>query len=276
MLTYVSYAKGFKAGGFNLDRTGCPNGQPYNRNRAGPGRLLPGVNTAAPFNPNIITAITANTNTFFKPEYSDSIEAGAKGTLFDRKLLLNATLFYEKFSNFQYKHLQRPGVRGGLPARGLQQGPGHRLPVAPDPRPERPGRPDHRQHPPSRTATGMQPRACWPPRASWAPPGSRLPLAPAVFRLAGGDLHLSPASDYMVRFNLGTKFNSKYNTGSDEDPRKEQTGYFVTDGRIIFGPQGRQVRCGAVWAENLFNTNYEQVASSIAASRTRRPPTPPA
>jgi outer membrane receptor protein involved in Fe transport len=63
----------------------------------------------------------------------------------------------------------------------------------------------------------------------------------------------------MVRFNLGTKFNSRYNTGSDEDPRKEQTGYFVTDGRIIFGPQDGHYDV-ELWAENLFNTNYEQVA----------------
>ena len=48
-----------------------------------------------------MVATNAISNTFFKPEYSDSAEIGAKTTLLDRKLLLNGTIFYEKFSNFQ-------------------------------------------------------------------------------------------------------------------------------------------------------------------------------
>ena len=69
-----------------------------------------------------MVATNAISNTFFKPEYSDSAEIGAKTTLFDRKLLLNATLFYEKFSNFQDNTYNGLGVRGGLPALRLQQG----------------------------------------------------------------------------------------------------------------------------------------------------------
>ena len=89
--------------------------------------------------------------------------------------------------------------------------------------------------------------------------GSRLPLAPQYSASLEGTYTYRLPSDYMVRFNLGTKFNSRYNTGSDEDPRKEQTGYFVTDGRIIFGPTSGQYDV-ELWAENLFDTRYEQVA----------------
>jgi outer membrane receptor protein involved in Fe transport len=63
----------------------------------------------------------------------------------------------------------------------------------------------------------------------------------------------------MFRFNLGAKFNSNYNTGSDEDPRKEQAAYTVTDGRIIFGPQDGHWDL-EVWSNNLFDTHYTQVA----------------
>ena len=252
LLTYLSYAKGFKAGGFNLDRTGCPNGQPVGT----PGGNCPV--SPAPFNPNLITALTANTNTFFKPEYSDSIEAGAKTTLFDRKLLLNATLFYEKFTNFQYNtfnglvfvvdslpvvyskgldtdFLWRPirdlNVQGGLTIANTRF-----------------------SHTDGSSTSGVLATSGF-----LGAPGSRLPLAPQYSASLEGTYTYRLPRDYMVRFNLGTKFNSRYNTGSDEDPRKEQTGYFVTDGRIIFGPQSARYDV-ELWAENLFNTNYQQVA----------------
>ncbi len=243
LLTYLSYAKGFKAGGFNLDRTGCPN-EP-------PGKCPVGAN-------GLVTTTTADTNTFFKPEYSDSIEAGAKNTLFDRKLLLNATLFYEKFSNFQYNtfnglvfvvdslpavyskgldtdFLWRPirdlNVQGGLTIASTRF-----------------------SHSDGDATAGVLAQSGFLGAA-----GSRLPLAPQYSASLEGTYTYRLPSDYMVRLNLGTKFNSKYNTGSDEDPRKEQGAYFVTDGRIIFGPQDGKYDV-EFWAENLFNTNYEQVA----------------
>ena len=253
ILTYLSYAKGFKAGGFNLDRVGCPNASPVTE--GGPCPLSP-----AQFNPNLVTALTANTNTFFKPEYSDSIEAGAKTTLFDRKLLLNATLFYEKFSNFQYNtfnglvfvvdslpavyskgvdadFLWRPirdlNVQGGLTVANTRF--------------------SHTDGSDSAIGSPLQ------VSGFLGSAGSRLPLAPQYSAALEGTYTYHLPHDYIARLNLGTKFNSRYNTGSDEDPRKEQTGYFVTDGRVIFGPQNGRFDV-EIWAENLFNTNYEQVA----------------
>ena len=257
LLTYLSYAKGFKAGGFNLDRVGCPNQQgcptiTIPNNPLSEALGMPGAK--------IVNATTADTNTFFKPEYSDSIEAGAKGTLFDRKLLLNATLFYEKFSNFQYNtfngfvftvdslpavyskgldtdFLWRPirdlNVQGGLTIASTRF-----------------------SHTDGSDADATSPLAA---SGFLGAAGSRLPLAPQYSASLEGTYTYRLPSDYMVRLNLGTKFNSKYNTGSDEDPRKEQGAYFVTDGRIIFGPQDGKYDV-EFWVENLANTNYEQVA----------------
>ena len=75
----------------------------------------------------------------------------------------------------------------------------------------------------------------------------------------------------MVRFNLGTKFNSRYNTGSDEDPRKEQTGYFVTDGRIIFGPQSGPPTTSSCGPRNLFQ--HQLRAGGLRLGLSRTPPT---
>ena len=261
LLTYVSYAKGFKAGGFNLDRTGCPNGLTVAQGGPCPVYTVPTVPTTqflGTAGEQLVTAITANTNTFFKPEYSDSIEAGAKTTLFDRKLLLNGSLFYEKFSNFQYNtfnglvfvvdslpavyskgldtdFLWRPirdlNVQGGLTIASTRF-----------------------SHSDGDAASGILASSGFLGAA-----GSRLPLAPQYSASLEGTYTYRLPADYMVRFNLGTKFNSRYNTGSDEDPRKEQTGYFVTDGRIIFGPSSGRYDI-ELWGENLFDTNYEQVA----------------
>ena len=251
VLAYASYAKGFKAGGFNLDRTGCPNDLPVTA--GGP----------CPVNANgTITAITANTNTFFKPEYSDSGEIGVKNTLFDRKLLLNATLFYEKFSNFQYNtftglvfvvdslpYVYSKGVDADFVYRPLHdlifQG---GLTVA-----------DTRfSHSDGGLVNGVD-TGVLAQSGFLNNSGSRLPFAPLYSASIAATYTYNLPSDYMLRFNAGAKFNSQYNTGSDEDPRKLQPAYTVTDARVVFGPHDGRWDV-EMWAENLFDTNYEQVA----------------
>ena len=93
-------------------------------------------------------------------------------------------------------------------------------------------------------------------------PGSRLPLAPQYSAALEATYTYRLPSDYMVRLNFGSKFNSKYNTDSDEDPRKVQGSYFVSDGRVVFGPQDGRYDV-ELWGENLFNTDYEQVAFDV-------------
>ncbi len=244
LLTYISYAKGFKAGGFNLDRISCPNAG--NASVGGPCPTTNGTPTG------LVTATNAITNTFFKPEYSDSAEIGAKSTLFDRKLLLNATVFYEKFSNFQdntYNGLvfvvdSLPYVYSkGLdtdflwrPIRdfSLQGG----VTIAST-------RFSH-----SDTTALLNSNYL-------GSPGARLPFAPQYSAALEGTYTYRLPNDYMVRFNLGAKYNSAYSSSSDEDPRKRQTDYTVTDGRIVFGPQSGRYDV-ELWAENLFNTDYVQ------------------
>ena len=251
LLTYASYAKGFKAGGFNLDRVGCPNQVGCPVTTVPPNIFGTGGST-------VVTALTADTNTFFKPEYSDSIEVGAKSTLFDRKLLLNATLFYEKLSNFQYNTFNglvfvvdslpavySKGVDADFlyrPFRDLSLQGGVTVSQT------------RFSHSDGDATTGVLSTSGFVGAA-----GSRLPLAPQYSASLEGTYTYRLPHEYMMRLNLGTKFNSKYNTGSDEDPRKEQGAYFVTDGRIIVGPQNGRYDV-ELWAENLFDTNYEQVA----------------
>lgn len=56
-----------------------------------------------------------------------------------------------------------------------------------------------------------------------------------------------------------TRMTSDYNTGSDLFPQKEQDGYVLVNGRI--GIRGRDERWAVeLWAQNLLNQDYTQVA----------------
>ena len=71
---YASYARGYKAGGFNLDQEAVGN-----RDAAG----------------NLVD------QSHFGPETSDSLEFGLKGQFLDRRLTINSALFHTTFTDFQ-------------------------------------------------------------------------------------------------------------------------------------------------------------------------------
>ncbi len=73
--SYISFGRGFKAGGFNLDRAGLDN------------PLTGALNEASDLQ--------------FEEEGVDSWEIGAKGTLWDNRLSLNVALFNSEFEDFQ-------------------------------------------------------------------------------------------------------------------------------------------------------------------------------
>jgi iron complex outermembrane receptor protein len=81
LMTYVSYSRGFKSGGFDM------------RGNA---------------------ALYPQTENGYGSETADNYEAGIKSTLLDDKLLLNFTVFYDPYSNAQIG-VQQFVVAGGVP-----------------------------------------------------------------------------------------------------------------------------------------------------------------
>jgi iron complex outermembrane receptor protein len=201
-------------------------------------------------------SLAAVRDTGFAPEYADSYEIGAKSTLFDRTLLLNATLFFQHFRNFQLNTFNGlvfvvdsvPDVysRGvdadfvWLPTANLSFQGG--ITVA-DTRFT-----DGDQS--SLTANGQQ---------FLGAPGSRLPLAPLYSWSVSGTYSHDLVADLVGRLTVGIKYSSSYNTGSDLDPRKEQDAFALVNARIAVGPEDGRYSV-ELWAENLFDTNYQQVA----------------
>ena len=238
LLVYASYARGYKAGGFNLDRVECTVGQPG----------------CAPGSAAVNTPIL---DTSFGKETNDSFEIGEKATLFDRKVLLNATVFYQKYKGFQLntfnglvfvvdsvpqvisKGIDADFVWFATRQLSFQGG----LTVA-----------DTRYHLSDDQLANLQLQTGF-----LGGRHSRLSLAPLYSASFSGTYSQDIGDNYKARFNLGAKYSSSYNTGSDLDPGKNQKGYVVANTRLAFGPRSDRWSL-ELWSENLFDTNYKQVA----------------
>lgn len=228
VMTYASAARGYKAGGFNLDRVQSSNGL-----TSGAGGVLPVVDTS------------------FSGEFVDSYELGAKTTWLDGRLLLNAAVFYQSYEDFQLNSflgttfvvrsvpsvtsqgadaevLWQTGIEGlqlqaGVTYADTQYGP-DRLPDA----------------------------------DLFLLPDSRVSFAP-LWSSNAAVTYEWPIGDTLVgRFNLGAKFSSEYNTGSDLDPEKRQGAYTVANARLGIGAEDRSWML-ELWSQNLTDEEYIQV-----------------
>ncbi len=262
LMTYASFARGYKAGGFNLDR-------------------------AALFN-SATLAQQPFASLQFDPETVDSWELGAKYG--GRTIDLAAAVFYDRFSNFQlntYNGLNffvsniqgcrdrlgasdsdaiagnspcantRSGVTAkGVelettlrPARGLTLTAGY---TYADTRYRRDlvGTPD--------ATTGdnsLQP-------ALFLLPGSRLSNAPR--HVATGSATWTPALTTRLRALAygDIRYMSAIHTGSDLLPEKDQAGFALVNARIGIGSADDRWAV-ELWAQNLLDTNYIQTGFSM-------------
>jgi outer membrane receptor protein involved in Fe transport len=234
VLTYASYARGFKAGGFNLDRVACPTDGAC----AAPGDLTPDRNTS------------------FPGEFADSFELGVKSTLLHRTLILNATAFYQHFTHFQLNtftglvfvvtpipDVYSQGVDADfvwLPSRDLSFQGG--LTVAD-----------------TRFAKSSQAALLAGNPQFLGSPGSRLPLAPLYSASIAATYSHDLGEGYTGAINFDAKYSSSYNTGSDLDPGKVQPGFWLADARLVLAPKSKAWDV-EFWSENVFDQHYIQVA----------------
>jgi len=208
--TYASYSRGYKGGGFNLDRAGMVQGAP------------------------------ATPQLQFEEEVVDSFELGAKYRSPGGSLILNTTFFYSDFSNFQLNAFDgasfvvvnlpkaetygvevesqwRPmtflSLSGGLTYAHTEygssgfDGPNFEQPSATNP-------------------LGG---------AFWQLPGNRLTNAPRL-SVSGGATWQQPVAESLeVMVHLDGRYTSKMNTGSDLDIEKVQSGYFLLNGKVGLG-----------------------------------------
>jgi iron complex outermembrane recepter protein len=262
LLTYASYSKGYKAGGYNLDRF-----------QLGTTGLNP---VPAVFSPRSNADVTSLR---FAAEKVDAFEIGLKYT--QPKWSANIAAFRQEFKNFQLNTFNGTsfvvqninGCDGALSASRTcdsdDVGPGL---ISQGVELELSATPVRNV----RFAGGLTyVRAKFANRLVGSSNGA-VPLDPALFLLPGSINSQAPevvttvsaswtpelgSSGLSALFYVDGRMTSDFNTGSDLFPEKRQDGYAVFNARVgLRGPQQRWAV--EFWGQNIFNQDYTQVAFS--------------
>ncbi|MXW45632.1 MAG: TonB-dependent receptor [Gammaproteobacteria bacterium] len=223
-LIYGGYARGYKAGGFNMDRTGLIS--PILTLLATGTANVPGVHEWA-----------------FDPETVDAFDLGARFELENRRAMMDINLFYEKFDDFQltaftglaFEALNIPevisqgieieargavfeGVEvfGGVTYADVKYGEGLEYGVR---------------------------------------SGQQMTHAPEWTGVAGATLRF-PIGALEGAFHVDARYTSEHNTGSDLDIEKQQDAFTVVNARLMLSRPGSPRWTVDLWARNLLDEEY--------------------
>ena len=222
-LLYGGYARGYKAGGFNMDRSGLTS------------RVLTAL-TGAPVAPSI-------DQWAFNAETVDSFEIGGKFSLDGWRGMLDVSLFHEAFQDYQltafrgfaFEALNVPevvseGVEieargvvnsvleifGGLTYADVRFGDG----------------PEH----------GFR-------------AGQQLTHAPKVTGVGGITLRF-PLGPLAGRFHIDARYTGEHNTGADLDAQKLQDAYTMVNARLTLSGMGSESWTLDFWGQNVTDAEY--------------------
>ncbi len=282
LLTYASFSRGYKAGGFNLDRSAL-------KSPILPFAATPGV------------AQSLATNLQFDPELVNSYEIGAKYA--SGPFSLSATLFQSDFSNFQLNTFNgsvflvqtingcNTSLNGGDRDTSATTGVCPAGQVGYGVRAQ--GVELESSLAPTRnfrvTAGFTYARTKY--RNDLVGNVSGAPLDPALRVLPGSELSNAPqytvtgsaawtpsigSTGYSLLFYADSRLVSDYNTGSDLFPQKGQASFALVNARVgLRGPNDSFAI--EAWAQNLLDKQYAQVAfnSPFQAGTTSAPFTDP-
>jgi iron complex outermembrane recepter protein len=231
VMGYVSWANGYKAGGINLSRV------------ANSFTLVPDFDTE------------------FPRETVQSYEVGLKSLLADKALRINASIFDQKYTNFQLntfnglvfvvssiRNVESKGAEfdttWATPLAGFSLSTGVTYAFT---NITNFGGPD--------VVALFAPDIATPLHRL----NDRLSFAPLWSGVASASYTVPFSSSLEFHANINEKYNSSYNTGSDLDPQKLQGGYGLLGARVGLGAPGGKWAVD-VWGANLTNKYIYQVA----------------
>jgi iron complex outermembrane recepter protein len=263
LLTYVSYSRGYKAGGFNLDRSALKAPTFTFASQGGAQALV----SRLQFDPEKVNAFELGVKYGTRP-FSVSIAAFRQDFRNFQLNTFNGTVFLVQTTNGCSTSLaggdrDTSAATGACPAGDVGYGvraQGVEIEAALNPA---------RNVNVNLGLTYAKTKF----RDNLVGNKSGAPLDPALRKLPGDNLSNAPeivataslawtpeigSSGLSGLFYLDTRVTGDYNTGSDLFPQKEQDGFAVVNGRI--GIRGPDERWGLeFWGQNLFNQNYTQV-----------------
>jgi len=220
---YAGYSRGFKAGGFNLDRS-------FN----------------GPLDP--VTGYT-DVDSGFAPEIIDAYEVGFKSQLFGNVLQLNANAFYQEVEDFQLNTFT--GISfvvnsiESIESYGVEIDFAYATPID------------------GLDITGgyAYVNAEYGNEASTAPNlrGKQISLSPENFLTAQVIYERPLWGDVWGLASLDARYVSDYNTGSDLDPEKLQEAFTLLNARVGLNHVSGAWSIEA-WGRNLTDEAYAQVA----------------
>ena len=239
-MLYVSYARGYKAGGYNLDRAN--------------------------------TDLIPNPSLWFAPETVNSYELGFKSNLFNNTLSLDITAFDQKFQNFQLNtFLGTAFVVETIPtlnSKGVDADLYWKTPV--------PGLSFQGGISYADTKYGQFGASQLSNPADFPGlsllPGAQVSFAPKWTSTAALTWTHDVAG-LRASANLTAKYTSSYNTGSDLIPYKAQGSYTLVNGRIGIGAPNQRWTV-ELWSQNLTNVSYKQVVFAAPLQGTNIQSTP--
>jgi iron complex outermembrane receptor protein len=226
LMSYLSFADGYKAGGFNLGRV---------------------------TNPNAANPLAPVLDTSFPEETVDSYELGLKSTLADHTVRLNVAVFDQRYKDFQLNtytgilfvvtsipQVESKGAEFNMdwatPLSGLSFSSGV---TYADTNINEFG-----------TAIALFDTARLNNRISFAP----------LWSGAASTTYQVPLNGALTfRGTVSEKYNSSYNTGSNLDPRKIQGAYGIMNARLGIGAPDDKWAV-EIWSANLTDKLYYQVA----------------
>jgi iron complex outermembrane recepter protein len=289
LLVYGSYSRGYKAGGFNLDRSALK----------APIATIGGVPTTTFAAAGGAQALVGNLQ--FDPEIVDAYELGAKYST--REFSLSVAAFRQDFQNFQLNTFNGTvflvATVNGCGGAGLVGGPDSDTDLSNATGACAPGDISYGVR-----SQGVELEAAINPARNFRVAagltyaettyrddlvGNRLgtPLDNALRKLPGDNLSNAPeivatgsvtwtpelgSSGLSGLFYIDGRMTGDYNTGSDLFPQKEQDSFAIFNARVgLRGPDEQWAI--ELWAQNIFNKDYAQVAfnSPFQAGTTAAP-----
>ena len=226
VMTYVSFADGYKAGGFNLGRV---------------------------TNPTAANPLAPVLDTSFPEETVDSYEFGIKSTLFDKTLRLDGAIFDQRYRDFQLNTYT--GILFVVTSIPQVQSKGAEFNaawVSPLPGLSFNGGVTY-------AFTNINEFGSALSLFATDRLNDRLSFAPLWSGAASATYDVPLSGSLSLRTTLSEKYNSSYNTGSNLDPRKLQGSYGLLNARIGIGSTDNKWAV-ELWSANLTNKYYYQVA----------------